>query len=105
MFTPRDAQEAWRFAKSTEKAVRLFTEDGYTLQPLFDANFPGVYMVSSPAGNSYTVDLSKEQPSCNCPDFVRNGVFCKHGLAVEMELARQEDAHYDAMAAHYCTEY
>ena len=96
MYEPTNPIEALRVAKMTEKARCMFTTGGYSLSLLFDAGVPGVYLVCSPAGAKYNVDLNK--PSCSCPDFQERGKTCKHLIGVELELVRQEDEWYDREA-------
>lgn len=95
MYTPKNASEALRQARSAEKALTMF-QDGYTMQPLFDDTITEVYLVTSPAGNRYNVDMAKQ--ICSCPDFTRHQDCCKHLIAVEYSLLEAENAAYDRYA-------
>jgi transposase/predicted nucleic acid-binding Zn finger protein len=50
-----------------------------------------VWSVPSQSGKgAYRVDLRKESPFCSCPDHELRGVRCKHILAVEIVIKREQ---------------
>jgi hypothetical protein len=59
---------------------------------------PGTYFVTSPQGNFYMVELSATVARCNCPDFKKNGMPCKH-LAGVMFHQSEIDAETEATRA------
>jgi uncharacterized Zn finger protein len=51
-----------------------------------------VYIVPSQnSQKSYKVDLTGEDPTCNCPDFEERGKACKHVFAVAFTVVHKQN--------------
>lgn len=97
---PKDAQSAVRFCRCAEKAATM-KADGYTIVPLLDVedalfvhkplNQNGIYQ------GGYAIDLLNQ--TCNCPDFTRQGFFCKHLIFVAEDLRQEERSKWEAICA------
>ena len=83
MFNITESNAA-RYFRCADRASRLLSEgykivEGRCVMP----NTPGaafLFSVVSPALNAYSVNLA--EVTCNCPDFEKNGDFCKHLIFV-----------------------
>jgi len=63
-------------------------ENGWTVRSLASGTWNVITRPNSPG---YTIRQVAGQLLCDCPDFAKNGLgACKHTLAVELTLARQE---------------
>lgn len=106
--TPRNANEARRLANSYEKALTMAAE-GYT----FEKMESGSIAICKPGrlAASYWIGEHLDGTNgCDCPDFTKNGSFCKHTIFVliEWEKEAQEALHKaeeEEMFEEQCREY
>lgn len=94
---PTNINAARRQAASFAKA-KAMTAAGYELLTI--GGYKDLFVVKSPEGNEYAVDL--EFRKCDCPDFGKHGGTCKHLIWAGMKLDEAEDA---AMWTSICAEH
>jgi uncharacterized Zn finger protein len=95
--TPRNASEAAFQARVMDRANSL-KADGYRLLLAADVTGYEWYNVITPEGKQYTVDFLAN--TCGCECCIKHH-FCKHLIAVHLEVARKEEAADAAMVAAY----
>ena len=91
MFTPKTAIEASRLIRCTEAAAKLeavifWNGDNTCTLDSWKTNVAGKRVNSR-----YELELNG--PTCTCPDFEKNGLFCKHLIyagAVAVQEAIEE---------------
>jgi len=99
-FTPRTAVEALRYAKSAAKAKDALNNVEFVLW--FNGDICTVDSWKVRGGlnvcDQYTVHI--EAGTCDCKDFAEKGSFCKHTIAVNMDIdAADEAVMWDAICA------
>ncbi len=98
---PVDLATARTLANIAERALTLFTTDGYRAKPF--KTDPSQFFVFPPDVNTpgYIVDTSPGREHCTCRAFARWET-CKHFLAIEAKIAddRRADAEEDERAAY-----
>ena len=86
-FTPRTATEASRLIRSTEASFKLdctmFWNVDNTLT-MYSVKVENEIRTKS----RYEIDLNKG--TCTCPDFEKNGLFCKHTIKADRTAADME---------------
>ena|SRR5579871_3222095 len=92
---PKDAQDAAFQVRVLERGKRLI-EDGYKLNEW--ETRPGTYFVHSPKGDSYIVDTTLNDCTCECCNGKK---YCKHLIACHYDQVAQEDARDAARVAAY----
>ena len=100
-FTPKTATEASRLIRCTEASFKLdatmFWNGDNTLTMYSAKTVDGKRIQSR-----YEIDLNS--PTCTCPDFKANGMFCKHTIkadrtAADMEIEEGQEALLAQMTA------
>ena len=77
-FTPKNATQALRLIRTTERANNLISE-GYTFFEDKEADYVAVCKPGREAA-SYFMSTENGDFKCECPDFVKNGDYCKHTI-------------------------
>lgn len=75
--TATDPQIASRIQRAAEQRA------SYTLLPM-----QGSFLVAGPKGDVYTTTTCR----CDCPDYTRRGIACKHVFMVRDEIKAQRTA-------------